>query len=59
MPRAAGIVGVLVGTALLLAVLLGHLHLDVHGFGVVVFAQSGWMIWTGALLCREGSTHRG
>lgn len=58
MPRAVGIVGALLGTAILIAVISGHLRLDVHGFGAVTFAQSGWMIWIGVLLCREGPKDR-
>jgi hypothetical protein len=29
----------------------GHLTLDVHGFGVITFAQSAWLISIGVLLC--------
>ncbi|MFN7961453.1 MAG: hypothetical protein U0002_09295 [Thermoanaerobaculia bacterium] len=56
MPRSLGILGLAVGllTALMLAV--GHLRLDVHGFGAVVLAQAVWLVWAGGLLCREGST---
>ena len=48
--------GVFVGAGILLAVLSGHLRLGVHGFGIVVLAQSAWLIWVGGLLCREGET---
>lgn len=50
--RAAGAVGVVVGAGALLAFFSGHLHLDVHGFGILVFAQSAWLVWVGVLLCR-------
>ena len=53
MARAAGFTGVVVGAGVLVAFLSGHLSLDVHGFGVVTFAQSAWLIWLGVLLCRE------
>lgn len=57
--RASGSVGVALGAVILVAFLSGHLRLDVHGFGLVTFAQSGWLIWLGILLCREGTTgHR-
>jgi hypothetical protein len=54
MAPAVGIVGAIIGATVLLAFLAGHLRLDVHGFGLVTFAQSGWMIWVGILLCRDG-----
>jgi hypothetical protein len=54
MPRGLGIAGAMVGAGILSAVLVGHLPLNVHGFGLVTFAQSGWQIWIGVLLCREG-----
>jgi len=54
MARAAGMVGAVVGVGALLAFFSGHLRLDVHGFGLVTFAQSGWTIWLGILLCRNG-----
>jgi hypothetical protein len=53
MARSAGIVGVFIGACVLLAFWAGHLRLDVHGFGIVTFAQSGWLIWVGVLLCRN------
>ena len=48
------VVGAVIGAAVLLGCFSGHLRLDVHGFGIVIFAQSGWLIWLGSLLCREG-----
>lgn len=48
--RAAAIAGVVIGALIVLAQLSGHLVLDVHGFGVVTFAQSAWIIWIGVLL---------
>jgi hypothetical protein len=34
----------------------GHLRLNIHGFGLFIFAQSAWAILVGALLCRpEGA----
>lgn len=51
MPRPTGIAGSVVGTVILLVFLAGHLRLDVHGFGIVTFAQSAWFVWLGVLLC--------
>jgi len=48
---AAGVFGAVVGVAIVVLLLSGHLTLDVHGFGVVTFAQSAWLIWVGVLLC--------
>jgi len=53
MPRVVGHVGVIVGGAVLLAFFAGHLRLNVHGFGIVVFLQAVWLIWIGVLLCRS------
>ena len=52
--RAAGVVGAVVAAAILLLFFVGHLRLDVHGFGIVTLAQSAWLTWIGILLCREG-----
>lgn len=53
--RAVAIAGIAVGAVLLALLLAGHLQLGVHGVGMVVFAQSAWMIWVGVLLCRAQS----
>jgi hypothetical protein len=42
--RSLGIVGAVLGLVTALAVVAGHLRLDVHGFGLVVLGQSAW--WT-------------
>ncbi len=52
LPRAAGVAGALIGGLVVLAVLSGHLRLGLHGFGLVVVAQSVWMIWLGVVLLR-------
>lgn len=52
MSRVAANVGFVVGGAVLLAFLGGHLRLNVHGFGIVVALQAVWLIWVGALLLR-------
>ena len=53
---ATGVAGVVVGAGILLGFFSGHLRLDVHGFGIVTFVQSAWLIWLGILLCRDGGT---
>jgi hypothetical protein len=37
----------------------GRLVLDVHGFGLVMLAQSTWLVWIGLLLCAEGAPSSG
>jgi len=54
--RGVGTYGCILGPITLIAVLSGHLKLDVHGFGVVVFGQALWFIIVGALLCRIRAT---
>jgi dipeptide/tripeptide permease len=60
-PRLFGVAGAVIGGAILLAFLSGHLRLNIHGFGIVVLAESLWFIGVGALLIREsesGSTQK-
>jgi hypothetical protein len=57
--RAAAVAGALVGAGVLVAFLSGQLPLDAHGFRVVTFAQSIWLIWLGILLCRDGAGRPG
>lgn len=52
LPASVGILGVLLGPAIALAVLTGNFMLDAHGFGLIVFAQSVWFLVAGALLLR-------
>jgi hypothetical protein len=54
MSRAVAVAGIAIGAGALLGFFGGHLQLDVHGFGVITFAQSAWLIWIGLLLCRKG-----
>jgi hypothetical protein len=51
--RVVRIVGIVVGLLSLAALLSGHLRLNVHGFGMFVFAQTIWTVLIGALLCRS------
>lgn len=53
MSRGVGIAGLILAGAILLAFLAGHLGLDVHGFGIMTFAQSIWLAWIGVALLRE------
>lgn len=50
--RAAGLFGLVVGGTLLVAFFGGRLKLNLVGFGIVVFAQSAWLIWVAVLLLR-------
>ena len=50
--RGVGVYGCILGSLTLLAVFSGHLHFDVHGFGMVVLGQAVWFIVVGALLWR-------
>lgn len=58
MSRAAGAAGILVGAGVAVAFLSGHVGLGVHGFGMIAFAQSAWLVWIGLLLCLEGGAPR-
>jgi hypothetical protein len=50
---AIGIYGLLLGPAIIIAMISGALSLDVHGFGLVVFCQAIWFIVVGVLLLRS------
>jgi hypothetical protein len=50
-PRALGIYGCVIGP-LTIAVMSGHLRLNVHGFGLVILGQAIWFITSGVLLWR-------
>lgn len=56
MGSAVGVAGLVAGAGVLLAFLSGHLSLDVHGFGILTFAQGGWFIWLGILMCGRRKT---
>jgi hypothetical protein len=51
--RAAAVVGAAVGPLSLLAFFAGRLRLDVHGFGLFVFAQSAWVVLAGVLMLKR------
>jgi hypothetical protein len=50
-----GVYGLVLGTVLVLAVLSGHLRLDVHGFGLVILGQAIWFVVVGARMARAAA----
>jgi hypothetical protein len=50
--RAISRFGWLVGAVVLAAFVSGHIHVDVHGFGIIIFLQSAWAIALGAAMIR-------
>ncbi len=46
------IIGFLVGAFGLIGIFSGHLKLDVHGFGLLMFGQAIWMILVGIFMIR-------
>lgn len=51
--RWLGILGCVIGLVNLFVFGLGHLRLNVHGFGLFTFIQSTWVILLGAMMCRS------
>jgi hypothetical protein len=51
--RGLGIYGCILGVVTLIALLSGHLNLDKHGMGIVIFGQAAWFIVAGALLLKR------
>lgn len=51
--RGIGIYGCIIAPITALAVLAGHVRLDVHGFGAIILTQSIWFILVGQNLCRR------
>ena len=54
MGRGKGIYGAIVTVVTLLALLSGHLRMDIHGFGAVVLLQTVWLIMVGIALIGGG-----
>ena len=50
-----GLYGLVIGTATIVALVSGHLRLNVHGMGLVVLGQAIWFVAVGVLLCRGGA----
>ncbi len=57
--RSVGIYGCIFGPLTVLAVLSGHVGLDVHGFGAIVLGQAIWYVIVGAALWRGASDTSG
>lgn len=55
LPRGLGVAGAAIGAITLLAYLSGHVPLDVHGFGILLAAQSAWLAAAGVALIRARS----
>lgn len=51
--RALGIFGSIFGPLTILAVVSGHIRLDVHGFGAIILGQAIWFICAGITLWKE------
>lgn len=51
--RALGTYGCILGLISILAVVSGHIRLDVHGFGLIVLGQAAWFIIVGVQLWRN------
>ena len=51
--RGLGIYGIVLAPPTVVALLSGHLRLDVHGMGAVVLTQAIWFVIAGASLCRR------
>lgn len=47
---ALGLVGIVVGIAVLVMFLSGKVHLDVHGARILWFLQSAWLLWLGVAM---------
>jgi hypothetical protein len=56
LPLAAGIYGLVIAPVIFVAVVSGHVRLDVHGMGAVVLLQGIWFITVGAALYRTSRT---
>ena len=52
LPRGIAVMGFIVGGVVALLVLSGQLGLDVHGFGLITFAQAAWLLWIGVVMVR-------
>ncbi|MEP7016342.1 MAG: hypothetical protein ABI925_12945 [Verrucomicrobiota bacterium] len=50
---ALGIYGLVLGPGIVIAMMVGALRLDVHGFGLIVFCQALWFIVAGVILVRS------
>jgi hypothetical protein len=53
--RGIGVYGLVAGSLIAAGLAVGHLRLNVHGFGMVVLAEAIWYGSVGAALVRRGS----
>ena len=53
LPRGVAIYGCVLGPLTVFAMHIGHLRLDVHGFGMIILSQAAWFITAGILLMRS------
>lgn len=51
--RGLGVFGIVMPALLLALFFVGHITVDLHGFGLVTLAQSAWLLWAGVSLCRK------
>jgi hypothetical protein len=51
--RALGVYGCILGPLTVIAVLSGHIRLNIHGFGLVILGHAIWFVTAGALLCQK------
>lgn len=52
--RVLSVIGYVIGALGVIGILSGHLRLNVHGFGLLIFGQTFWIILAGVLLYRLG-----
>jgi hypothetical protein len=55
LPAGIGFYGLFIGPATIVALASGHLRLDVHGMGAVVFAQALWLVLSGISMIRANA----
>ena len=54
--RVVGVFGWFVGSAALVGLLSGHVRMSAHGFGLIIFLQSIWVLALGVSMFRAGRT---
>lgn len=57
-PRGLALLAALVGVGMLVAGAPAEPRLDIHGYGLIVLAQSAWFTWLAAVLWRAGAAGR-
>jgi hypothetical protein len=53
LPRALAVYGAILAPITVLLLFVGHLRLDVHGFGAVIFTEAAWFLIAGITLLRS------